>query len=348
MKPLKIIVALVGVLLLAFVAIGMIAPKESVVERSIVIDADAKTVWTQISSLENQAVWSPWAEKDPDMEVEYTGTPGTIGSTYSWKSDVEDVGNGIQSIEAIEPLKRMEQKLTFTSPQESEANVIFTLTPSGQSQLVSWTVKSTFNFTTSVFFMLFLDMEEMIGPTFEHGLANLKELCESTPPDMSEMEVQNHDIDGIEITEKQFDGQHYVGIRKKIKMEEISAFFAENYGQLFSQLGDAGYVITGMPSAIYYEWDEEAGMADVAAVAPVDGETSMDGFESFFIPPSACLQTVHTGPYDAVGPTHGALNKFCVDHDYVAELAIEEYMNDPGEVSPEELQTKITYPFILK
>jgi effector-binding domain-containing protein len=57
---------------------------------------------------------------------------------------------------------------------------------------------------------------------------------------------------------------------------------------------------------------------------------------------ATCL---HIGPYDQVGPAYAALTAYVQEQDRIATgAAYEYYLNGPGEVPPEQLQTLVAFP----
>ncbi len=70
------------------------------------------------------ALWSPWAEKDTNMTVEYTGGDGAVGSTSTWSGN-KDVGKGSQTISVLQPNAYVESQLKFMEPMEGEATALY-------------------------------------------------------------------------------------------------------------------------------------------------------------------------------------------------------------------------------
>jgi hypothetical protein len=63
----KIVLALV-VLIVLLAAVGMLLPRNVHVERSIVIDAPAATVFALLDGYKQFNKWSPWAVYDPNAK----------------------------------------------------------------------------------------------------------------------------------------------------------------------------------------------------------------------------------------------------------------------------------------
>ncbi len=65
------------------------------------------------------------------------------------------------------------------------------------------------------------------------------------------------------------------------------------------------------------------------------------------IPEHSVLAAVHKGPYTNVGPVIRAIAKYAAENGYdVVGPVTEVYLNDPGQVSPQELLTEVRFPVI--
>lgn len=350
MKALKIILGIVIAFVAVILILGIIAPKEEIIERSITINAPSEIIWENINSLKAQHEWSPWAKRDPEMKTSYEGVTGQVGSKYTWNGN-EEVGSGYQIISAISEGARMEQKLTFTGDYESNADIWIDLQPEGESSTVIWGFRTEFDFLGSIF-MLMQDLEAMIGADYEEGLGYLKEICESdvNAPFIDELPTQEFEVDGQTIIEKQFEPITYLAIRDEVNFEDLPKFFETNYGKIMENVVGAGYETAGMPSAIYFDWDKENQKADVAAAIPLKSlGVEMIGFETITVDPGLVCQIEFIGSYDSLKTAHMALEKHFNNKEYVFSMAIEEYITDPATVENEsEIKTMITYPVTLK
>ena len=177
MKILKILLIVIVVVVAVVFAVSFTAPTEITYEKSIQIDAPVALVWENINSLEDLNAWSPWLEKDPDMQREMSGTDGEVGATYSWSSENEEVGAGSQTIAGLDAPNRIDTDLTFESPQESQGKAWVELTEDGEGTTATWglwfPVPRPFNLM-----MMNVDMEEMMGEDYGAGLTNLKAMSE--------------------------------------------------------------------------------------------------------------------------------------------------------------------------
>lgn len=164
MKKVLIVVVAIVVILAALFFI----PKEIVVERSAVIDASVEELQPQMTDFNNFQTWSPWAEMDPKATYEFKGTQGAVGAEMSWAGN-EEVGTGTQKVTAI-AADRIDLSLVFTAPWESTSAVYYTFKPAEGGTEVTWGYKGEMGMLMS----FFINMDEMLGGTYEKGLATLK------------------------------------------------------------------------------------------------------------------------------------------------------------------------------
>lgn len=180
MKFLKQISILIVSLIVLVLIIALFVEKEYDVNRSVNISKSNSEVFDYVKNLRNLDNYAVWQKKDPNVIQTYAGTDGEVGSKYTWASDHEEVGNGEQEVIAIDENKRVDFALRFKTPMEMEAQA-YMLTKgheSGNSTDVTWGFKGESAYPWN-FFMLFIDMDEQLGPDLQEGLDNLKVLMES-------------------------------------------------------------------------------------------------------------------------------------------------------------------------
>ncbi len=175
MRILKWILGIVAVVIVAFIAIGMILPREVSVARSTEISAPPEAIFPHINSMKATEAWSPWLSLDPDNKLTYSGPEAGVGNKLEWASDHPNVGSGTQEITVSEQDKRVETALDFGDMGTATAQ--FLLEPSGDVTKVTW------GFTTDmgagpIGRWMGLMMDSWVGGDYERGLANLKDLVE--------------------------------------------------------------------------------------------------------------------------------------------------------------------------
>jgi uncharacterized protein YndB with AHSA1/START domain len=168
-----------GLILLATVAIilGLAAMQPSAfsLKREIAIKAGPEKIMPLLADFRQWPQWSPWEKKDPAMKRTLSGAESGKGAKYRWDGNSE-VGSGQMEIVDVTD-RRMEIKLDFLAPMETSNKTEFVLVPNGDGTTVTWTMSGPMNFLSKIM-CVFMDMDSMIGPDFEKGLANLKAAAE--------------------------------------------------------------------------------------------------------------------------------------------------------------------------
>lgn len=158
---------------MAVIILHYLAPKSYHICRTIRIEKPAHEIFSFIRCLGNQDLWSPWAEKDPDMEKEFFGTDGEVGAIRTWKGNKE-VGEGEQEITRIIEGELMESRVCFYKPFRSESDAYIRVQRLGENHSeITWGFSGKHNFPVHIL-MLFLNMDKTVGQDFEYGLRKLK------------------------------------------------------------------------------------------------------------------------------------------------------------------------------
>lgn len=176
MRVLKWLLGLLGALVLVFVVVGFLLPRQVHVERDVVIDAAPGEVFPYVNSLKAGADWSPWLGRDPLVVLEYAGPDEGVGARLNWASDQRDVGVGSQEIILSELDQRVQTALDFGDMGLATAE--FLLSPEGEGTRVVWSLDADMG-AGPVGRWMGLMMDGWVGGDYERGLANLKELVES-------------------------------------------------------------------------------------------------------------------------------------------------------------------------
>ncbi len=111
MKWLKrIVVAVVAVIALLLV-IGMLLPSGFKVQRSVQVAAPPSKIYPLIADPRQWKNWTVWNQRDPAMQVQYSGAESGAGAKWSWQSKTE--GNGVMEFTAAVPNERIVYALSF-------------------------------------------------------------------------------------------------------------------------------------------------------------------------------------------------------------------------------------------
>lgn len=336
MKALKTIGIILLVLVGIFLLLGIVAPKDFHVERSIVINAPRTAIFPHLQTFEKQKTWSPWNERDPNMQHEIIGRDGTVGAINRWKSKVE--GNGEQEIIAIQPNERLETKLRFEGMGESKASLSAADADGGTK--ITWAMDGGMPFPWSVM-GLFMNMDKMLGSDFEKGLTKLKTIMEATPKTYRGYTVQEMDAPA----------KHFIGHRETLDMDKMgSENFAQHLPKVFAAVQTAKLEMDGMPCGLFFVWDETNRKVDLAYAIPVKTKAEVKGFNSFEIPAGKLLVVDYYGPYTGTGEAHFAMDEYVKEHNLQSGTPVwEEYITDPmAQPDTSKWLTKVYYPVSKK
>jgi len=317
------------------IILGFFGPKTYQLERSVVIARTPDVVWPHISSLRRTNEWSPFLKMDTTMVLEYKGADGEVGSSSSWVS--KNAGKGEQTIVAIEPMKSSDVKLKFFTPfGEMESNGYLRLEPDPAGSKVTWGFKGENNFIGRVMNSL-SSMEKNVGPAFESGLADLKAMAEADPKPATS---------NYQISPGQYPGGKYLAVHKTLPMSGISDFYMKNIPLLLEAVKKSKVEMSGVPSGIYYTWDEKKMETDMAAAVGIKGDMKApSGMEVMTVPASKSLVIEYKGGYAKMGDAHMAMDAHIKDNKMEATAPVlEEYYVGPGtEPDSTKWMTRIIY-----
>jgi len=120
------------------------------------------------------------------------------------------------------------------------------------------------------------------------------------------------------------------------------------FGELMAWIGKNKVVPTDAPYGVYYDDPSKVNpdSARYAVCIPVPAGTKGD--KTVLVEkqdPMQAAVTLHVGPYDKVGETYKKLAEWIIANKYIVNGPPREYyLNDPGKVPAESLQTKIVIP----
>ena len=149
------------------------------VERSTTVQASAQNVYKEIVDFHHWTNWSPWEDLDPNLKRTYSGAGSGEGAVYNWSGN-RKAGEGRMEITEVADTTKVQVALDFLKPFKSSSVTTFSLQPDGDSTRVTWTMTGAKTFVMKLM-GLFTNMDKMIGPDFEKGLARLKTLAEDSP-----------------------------------------------------------------------------------------------------------------------------------------------------------------------
>lgn len=323
-----------------FLSIGLFLPSNVNVERSVLINRPASTVFVLLNSFRTFRAWSPLAVRDPDAEYVFSGPSAGVGARMDWRGDPRQVGNGWQEIIESVPFKRISMQLDFEN--QGRAVSYFNIEGRQTAALLTWGFEADlvagqgfFGGLLARYFGLFFD--QWIGTDYEQGLANLKTYAESLPAtDFSSLDAEILHVEPVDILYIQTSNQAVgkdVGASLAAAYQEITAFMQENSIEMLSP-----------PMAITRSWDAMSFQVD-AAIPVVSADVPLRGNVRAGLSPSGtAVRVIHKGPYEQMGPSYEQMSAFmAVNGLQEGRVSWEHYISDPGQSPPPELITHIYF-----
>lgn len=135
----------------------------------------------------------------------------------------------------------------------------------------------------------------------------------------------------------------------RTNLARIGSDIGAGFGTIMQALGREGVVPFGPPLVIYHDMIEEHIEGDIEICTPIDHAiTEVDGVYSTELEGGSMAMTVHRGSYQEIGQAYQALMGWVPEHGYTLTGPPREiYLNDPQEVSPADLLTRIEFPVAL-
>ncbi|MEO6348345.1 MAG: SRPBCC family protein [Aquaticitalea sp.] len=164
-----VFIVIVGFLVL----LAFLVPKAYHVKRSVVVHKSLPEVFNYLKFIRNQDYWSPWKMKDPNMKQESFGSDGQVGFINKWEGNKE-VGSGEQELTGLIENDVVESQLRFFKPWKSVSDAYLKVLKYDENNTeVIWGFSGV-NKVPANIFMLFFNMDKVVGKDFEEGLASLK------------------------------------------------------------------------------------------------------------------------------------------------------------------------------
>ncbi len=135
-------------------------------------------------------------------------------------------------------------------------------------------------------------------------------------------------------------------IRTRSSASELPVTLGLCYNKIITYLQNESLQMNGAPFVVYYNMDMEN--LDIEIGIPIASEAKgNEEIISSIIPSGKYVSTIHVGPYDTLESAYKDLGQFLEDKKLQPSgIAYEFYLNDPSEVTLEEIQTKIMFSLI--
>ena len=158
------------------------------------------------------------------------------------------------------------------------------------------------------------------------------------------VKVHKVKVDKVKVHTVTLDPQPAMVIRRKVATENLGTVLGDILPRVYQHIIEAGQQPAGMPFMRYFSMDGAS--CDIAAGMPVAEPIAATGeIENHTLPGGEALTALHVGAYEDVGQVWGQVMR------RAGELGSEksfggwdQYTNDPGEVEPHELETRVYLP----
>jgi hypothetical protein len=166
----------IGAALALFLGYVAVKSPDYVISREIQINATADKIFPYVNNPKLMNEWNPWSELDPQAKMSYTGPAEGVGSRTNWEGG-KQLGTGsatvVESVANQVVRTRIEYVEPFKMAQDSE----LLMKPATGGTTVVWTVRGKNSFMGRLM-CTFMNMDKMVGGTFEKGLTSLKNKVE--------------------------------------------------------------------------------------------------------------------------------------------------------------------------
>jgi uncharacterized protein YndB with AHSA1/START domain len=174
MKIVKWLLGIVVALIVLVFAVALMLPNEYAVTRSVVINAPADKIYPLIATPAEWKRWSIWNERDPAMQISFSGPASGAGAAWEWQSKSE--GNGGMKFTQVQPNQNLDYEIHFEGMDKPSTGVLKLDAQDGGTK-VTWSMQG--NAEGKLMMKLFIPfMDKMVGGDFDAGLKNLKKLAE--------------------------------------------------------------------------------------------------------------------------------------------------------------------------
>lgn len=180
MSIITTIVRWFAITIVSLAAIGVALPSNIHVERQTTIQATPDRVFALVGDLQQWEAWSPWANIDPDADMQISGSG--LGQTMMWSSQNPEVGSGSQVITELDESRYLRTHLEFDGQGQADATI--SLAPTADGTQVTWALDSNMRqedapvWMTPVSGYLGLMVKTSVGQSYDTGLQNLKAVIE--------------------------------------------------------------------------------------------------------------------------------------------------------------------------
>jgi DNA gyrase inhibitor GyrI len=358
------------VLTLILLGVGILLPAEVKLQRDTTVAAPPEAVFMRVNSLREFQTWSPWAAKDPDMKVAYTGAETGAGAKMSWTSAVH--GSGSQEIKDATFPKTVLYRMELGGSDVVFAQITLTPAPNNATK-VEWSYQTDLGGNPLKRYAG-LFYSSWVSADYDAGLARLKASFDGGTPIAAAPRAEDLDTSKLPpaveqaLTDKEpqpspiptpaqvaadpdivvLEPRPIVFVSTKAKAGDqaaISAALGNANTALFDYVARHSLEVSGSPLAISEQhdpagerkFDASIPLSSVPAGLPEEGKVELGK-----TPGGKVMTMVHKGPYSTIDDTYAKLRAKIKDKGLKeGRYNWEEYVTDSSEVDEAELLTNV-------
>jgi hypothetical protein len=175
MRPIMRLILGLCALAVILVGVALALPGHVTITRSVVINAPEYVVFPYLNNVHRFGDWSPWASRDPQLTVSYSGPDQGNGAKIEWTSGKASVGTGSMEITESNPSRHIDLAVDFNG---LDGTSYYDIAPSGSGSKVTWGM-SYDSGTSPLKRWKGLMLDRYLGAEFRDGLAKLKDKVET-------------------------------------------------------------------------------------------------------------------------------------------------------------------------
>lgn len=135
-------------------------------------------------------------------------------------------------------------------------------------------------------------------------------------------------------------------VRLETNRSQIGEDIGRGFSMLMGAMGAASAHPAGAPLVVYHSVLDEFTHGEIEICVPVAATVTSDsGVYTRDLEGGSVATTIHRGPYPELATAYGVVMGWISEHGYeIAGPPREIYLNDPQQVAPEDLLTRVEFP----
>ncbi|MEM1318759.1 MAG: SRPBCC family protein [Bacteroidota bacterium] len=327
----KILFGLGGVA--ALLLLGSLAlPSKLHVERSIIVNASPDLVFDQVNDLQNLVKWMPYLRIDRTTKLAFGSKVRGQGASYKWESTNPEVGSGTFFVAESTTNERVLTVMDFYD--QGKATGYFQFKPANNGVKVTWGADRNLDSSPIAKFKGLM-LKSKMGSEMEQGLQNLRTNCEiiASSRETAVNQSGGGDPGDFNIQEVNFPGRSYISVRKTIPMRDVEGHFAYYFQQIYDNCKEQNIRNNGVPSGIFYDWNDANGTVNLAAAIPVKEARNLSTeLQATTLPPGKAVMVDYYGDPSGISKAHLAAQQYMQSRGLNAvSPTLEEYYAKPDQ-----------------